>query len=262
MTEVEPRTRDPRSLKASGFPTFPAMDEHDDATRPAEPPPSAPAAAGGATAGATLTEEAYRRLEEMIVTLELEPGSVVSEAILSKRLGIGMTPIREALQRLAREYLVQVLPRRGVVVTGVDVRQQLEVLETRRELDRLIARLAARRATTAERWAIAGLAERMAWAADEGDVRAFLRLDGELNQRVAKAARNDIAARTVATLHAVSRRFWFYHQEELAAFAETAHLHTAAARAIAAADETASAAASDQLIDHLVGFARATLPRA
>src|SRR3712207_4704825 len=140
-----------------------------------------------------------------------------------------MTPIREALQRLAREYLVQVLPRRGVVVTGVDVRQQLQVLETRRELDRLIARSAARRATAAEKQAIAELAARMERAASEGDVRAFLRIDGELNRRVAKAARNDIAAQTVATLHAVSRRFWFYHQEEFAAFAETARLHAAAA---------------------------------
>jgi DNA-binding GntR family transcriptional regulator len=81
----------------------------------------------------TLTQEAYRRLEEMIVTLELAPGEVVSEAILSRRLGIGTTPIREALLQLARENLVQIIPRSGVVVTAVDVRLQLEVLETRRE---------------------------------------------------------------------------------------------------------------------------------
>jgi DNA-binding GntR family transcriptional regulator len=61
----------------------------------------------------TLNQEAYRRLEEMIVTLELAPGSLVSEAILSRQLGIGTTPIREALQRLAREYLVDIIPRRG-----------------------------------------------------------------------------------------------------------------------------------------------------
>lgn len=99
----------------------------------------------------TLNEEAYRRIEELIVTLELAPGSVVSEATLGDRIGIGTTPIREALQRLAREHLVQILPRRGVIVTAVDVGQQLRVLETRRELDRLIARAAATRATPAER---------------------------------------------------------------------------------------------------------------
>ena len=61
----------------------------------------------------SLNEEAYLRIEEMIVTLVLAPGSVVSEAMLSERIGIGHTPIREALQRLAREHLVQILLRCG-----------------------------------------------------------------------------------------------------------------------------------------------------
>lgn len=212
----------------------------------------------------TLTEEAHRRLEEMIVTLELAPGEIVSEASLSKRLGIGMTPVREALQRLAREYLVQVLPRRGVVVTMVDVRQQLQVLETRRELDRMLARAAARRADAAERAAFAALASQMEQAAAAGDAKAFLRGDNDLNLWTARAARNEIAARTVATLHSVSRRFWFFHQQHFglrfSAFDETARLHVALARAIATGDETAGAAASDRLTDHLVDFARETLP--
>lgn len=215
-------------------------------------------------AAVTLTEEAHRRLEEMIVTLELAPGEIVSEASLSKRLGIGMTPVREALQRLAREYLVQVLPRRGVVVTSIDVRQQLQVLETRRELDRMLARAAAKRADAAERRAFADLADSMERAAAAGDARAFLRGDNDLNLWTAKAARNDIAARTVATLHSVSRRFWFFHQRDFSegfgAFDETARLHVAVARAIASGDEARAAAASDHLTDHLIEFARKTLP--
>jgi DNA-binding GntR family transcriptional regulator len=59
----------------------------------------------------TLTEQAYNRLEEMIVTLKLAPGAILSEQTLSAELGIGRTPIREALQRLAREGLVLVLPK-------------------------------------------------------------------------------------------------------------------------------------------------------
>lgn len=207
----------------------------------------------------TLTGEAYRRLEEMIVTLELAPGAVVSEAILSERIGIGTTPIREALQRLAREYLVQILPRRGVVVTSIDVRQQLQVLETRRELDRLIARAAARRSTPAERLRIAGLADAMAERVAAGDVRSFLRLDGDLNSLAARAARNEIAANTVATLHSVSRRFWFYHHQDNPRAAETMALHVALARAIASGDEAVAVAASDELTDQLFEFARGTL---
>lgn len=208
----------------------------------------------------TLNEEAYRQLEELIVTLALEPGCVVSEAVLSARLGIGTTPIREALQRLAREYLVQILPRRGVVVTSIDVRLQLQVLETRRELDRLIARCAARRATARELQLIGGLGEQIERTARNGDLHGFLRLDGELNHHAAHAARNEVAANAVATLHAVSRRFWFYHQADSGLSAETVARHVEVASAIASGDESRAAAASDALIEHLFEFARATLP--
>ena len=126
---------------------------------------------------ASLTDQAYRRLEELIVTLQLAPGSVVSESALSKRLGIGRTPIREALQRLARERLVVVLPRRGIMVSDINVSTQLRLLEARRELERLIARRAARRASDAERQRFREIADGMTEAAHKDDHIAFLRLD-------------------------------------------------------------------------------------
>ena len=98
--------------------------------------------------GRSLTDEAYAQLEELIVTLQLRPGVAVSEASLSERLGIGRTPIREALQRLAREHLVAVLPQRGNLISEIDIKKQLRLLETRREVERLIVRCAARRART------------------------------------------------------------------------------------------------------------------
>ena len=172
----------------------------------------------------TLTQEAYRRLEEMIVTLELAPGEVVSEAILSRRLGIGTTPIREALLQLARENLVQIIPRSGVVVTAVDVRLQLEVLETRREIDRLLARASAKRATPAERQNIAELAALTEQAVAKGDVREFLRQDAQLNVWLGRSARNSVAMSLAGPLHSASRRFWFYHLGESGMFAVTAGL--------------------------------------
>jgi len=84
--------------------------------------------------GRSLTDEAYAQLEELIVTLQLRPGVAVSEASLSERLGIGRTPIREALQRLAREHLVAVLPQRGNLISEIDIKKQLRLLETRREV--------------------------------------------------------------------------------------------------------------------------------
>ena len=118
----------------------------------------------------SLTDLAYAHLEEMIVTLKLRPGATVSEGELSVLTGIGRTPIREALQRLAREKLVSILPRRGIVVTEINVGSQLKLLEVRRELERLIARSAARRATPQERERFGELARRFEKSARENSV--------------------------------------------------------------------------------------------
>jgi DNA-binding transcriptional regulator YhcF (GntR family) len=95
----------------------------------------------------TLADQAHRELEEEITTLRIPPRAILSEAQLSERFGIGRTPVREALQRLAREGLVVIMPRRGLVVSEIDVAAQLRLLEVRRELERLMVRGAARRAS-------------------------------------------------------------------------------------------------------------------
>src|SRR6478752_2905894 len=137
------------------------------------PRPQKKKAASGA-AEASLTDRAYSDLEALIVTLKLAPGSAVSEAALSKRLGIGRTPIREALQRLARERLVTILPRRGIIVSEINVKSQLRLLEVRREVERLIARSAARRALPAERAQFAKIARIFEQSAKTDDETAFI----------------------------------------------------------------------------------------
>ncbi len=209
----------------------------------------------------TLTERAYRALEEAIVTLALPPGDVVSEAQLAARLEIGRTPIREGLQRLAREGLVRILPRRGVVVAGVDVGEQLRLLEVRREIERLVARAAARRATPAQRARFTEIAAGMDAAVLANDETAFLRLDQALNQAVLAAARNEFATAAMALMHGLSRRFWFIHWRRSAELAPSAEVHAALARAIAAGDSELAAAASDRLMDYIEAFTRATLDR-
>ena len=207
----------------------------------------------------TLTEQAYNRLEEMIVTLELAPGAVLSELALSCELSIGRTPIREALQRLAREGLVQVLPRKAIIVTDTDPRRQLLVLEVRRELERLLARTSAERATIVERAGFEAIAEGMEAAARTNDDIAFMRLDRELNALLAQASHNEYASRAMRVLNGHSRRFWYLHYKRAADLQKIARLHANEARAIAKADAERSMAASDELIDYVVRFTRATV---
>lgn len=191
--------------------------------------------------------------------LELPPGAAVSEAMLSERLGIGRTPIREALQRLARERLVQILPRRGVIVSDINVRSQLRLLELRREIERLVARGAARRATDEERARFAELAKGFEQAARGGDDVAFLRIDREFNELCLRAARNEFAETAMTAMAALSRRFWYLHYKQATDMPVTAKLHANIARAVARADPEAAAAASDALLDNIEAFTRSTV---
>src|SRR5262245_1675342 len=105
----------------------------------------------------SLSDQAYYRIRELIVTLELPPGSLVSERELMERLALGRTPVREALRALARERLVEVYPRRGMFVSSVDVRDLAGLSEVRNTLEPEAARLAAERATDVDREAIDAL---------------------------------------------------------------------------------------------------------
>jgi DNA-binding GntR family transcriptional regulator len=210
-------------------------------------------------AAQSLTDLAYAQLEELIVTLKLAPGRVVSEAELSELTGIGRTPIREALHRLAREKLVSILPRRGIVVTEINVGSQLRLLEVRRELERLIARLAARRATEEERRRFRELARDFEKSARANDDTSFMRTDREYNSLCSDASHNDFAAGAMTLMHSLSRRFWYIHYKQAADMPLTAKLHADIARSIADGDEDRAAKASDRLVDEIEKFTRETV---
>ena len=221
-----------------------------------------------ATRPGSLSNEAYARLEELIITLQLQPGEAVSEAMLSDMLGIGRTPVREALQRLVREGLIVVLPQRGTLVSEIDVAMQLRAVEVRREVERLIVTLAARRGTVEERKAFAALAVRFETTAeaaartgapDTKRDKVFMRTDREFNELCVKASRNEFAANAVGLMHGLCRRFFFAHFREPKVLERTARLHAALARMISKGDEKGAALVLDELMDNNEAVTRITV---
>jgi DNA-binding GntR family transcriptional regulator len=206
-----------------------------------------------------LTDVAYEKIEEAIVTLRIPPGTPISEQALSDMTGIGRTPIREAIQRLAREHLVLVLPQRGLLVSEIDVSRQLRLLETRREVERLVCRSAAKRATDSERKRLAELAREFLSESADNDDAAFIRSDREFNDLCIKAARNEFAEGAMRILHGLSRRFFFLHYKA-AELPVMARLHAEVAVAISKGDVDAAGQALDRLMDHVEEFTRATVP--
>lgn len=204
----------------------------------------------------SLAEEAHLVLEEMIVTLQLKPGSLWSEEALSERIAIGRTPVREAVKRLQADSLVRILPRHGLQIAEIDLHEQLQVVDLRRELETFISVRAARRALRPERDRLRGLAEALVAPAREGDVARYTLGVLDVDRYIAEIGRNPFAARAISPLHALSRRFYFAFYGELMNLRDAGPLHVERARAVADGDEARTRSAVAALMGEIERYTR------
>jgi len=198
----------------------------------------------------SLTDRAYTLLEEMICTLQLPPGTPVSEAKLSSRLGIGRTPVREAMQRLARERLLLVLPRRGCIVTPIRPEEEVMLIETRRAIETLVMGTAAARASESERRQFGEIAARMKTALRAHDFHAFARLDAEFNRLCIAACRNELAGSMMQVIAPLNRRFWFTHHGRTLS-KEGVEAHIGIALALSRGDAKAALSGIERLLRYV-----------
>ncbi len=208
----------------------------------------------------SLAETAYDAIEQMIITRRLAPGAMVSEGELGAELGLGRTPVREALARLKTIGFVEVHPRRGVLVTQVDIIKHLELLEVRRPLDETVARCAIARATEADVARLLDCVGGLRSTAEARDREAYFRHKRALHEGLVGAAHNPTLTGTMAALHAQSRRFW-YTYEPTASFPDCAAIHAAIVSGIAARDAGTAVAGIGTLFDFLDQMTRRALDR-
>lgn len=154
----------------------------------------------------------------MIVRLELAPGDVVRDDDLQAELGIGRTPIREALQRLDRDQFVTVIPRRGMFVSSIDVADLSMLYETRAVMEPYAARLACRRGTAAH-WAEMAIEIEASLRAGVPPVD-LLDVDRRCHEIIWSAAGNRFLTDTLDNLYAHSDRVWHMY---LADVSDTRH---------------------------------------
>jgi len=166
----------------------------------------APAEAAG---GALIAERAYLELRDRIVTLRLAPGTVLREDELMAELGIGRTPLREAVKRLALENLLAVQPRRGTYVTDVDTAEIIHITEVRAELEGYAAELATRRMDAAARAAATSLLEQVRRLGRGDDQEALMRLDERIHGFIWDAAGNPYLGATLERYFSLSLRIWY-----------------------------------------------------
>jgi len=162
----------------------------------------------------SLSEQAFQAIRRMIVTLELAPGAVVRDDELQQQLGLGRTPIREALQRLVRDQFVMIIPRRGMYVSSIDVSELSTLYETRAILEPYVMRLASARGRAAD-WDT--MAVSLARASADSTPTQLLEIDRECREIVWAAAANRFLTETLDMLYAQSDRLWHLYLADVAA---------------------------------------------
>jgi DNA-binding GntR family transcriptional regulator len=164
-------------------------------------------------------DRAYLAIRGLIVSLGLRPGAVIDERELMQQLGLGRTPVREALRQLAQEQLVEVFPRRGMFVTGVDVRDLARISEVRAALEPEAARLAAERATDEERDELADLGGQIKRGAD------LMGLDERIHRTIYAAAHNHLLEKTLGEYYVLAMRIWMIAIDRAEALEDAVEAH-------------------------------------
>jgi DNA-binding GntR family transcriptional regulator len=176
----------------------------------------------------SLADRAYLAIRDLIVSLKLAPGALIDERRLVESLGIGRTPVREALRRLAQEQLIEVFPRRGMFVTGVDVRDLARISEVRAALEPEAARLAAERASDDECDELATLSNRIADGTD------LMGLDERIHRAIYAAAHNHLLEKTLGEYYVLALRIWMIALERDQDLEEAVEAHRDLVQAILA----------------------------
>jgi DNA-binding GntR family transcriptional regulator len=194
---------------------------------------------------------AYLKLESLIVTLKLAPGSLVTEKQLIALAGFGRTPVREAIQKLEWQGLMEVRPRAGLQISALNPSYPAMVLETRRQLEPLAARLMAGNISSRSRTRLIDCAKQMTECSVTGDMEGFLDADKVFDEIMEEACSNPFVSQALGSLQTHSRRYWF-HSATQRSLELSVELQVRVIRALLVGDAKSAEKEMTDLVDGLI----------
>jgi len=204
-----------------------------------------------ASKGGSLAEQVYEQLKEKIITLHFLPGQYLNEGALCAMLGVGRTPVHQALQRLELERLVEIMPRKGVIVQPDSIAEILKILDSRVTVEAELARNAAQQRTPEDTEVLKMLARRGYGNGQPADVDTFITGDRAFHEQFAKMAGNVVLSEFARSLHERSIRYWYLHLWQTMDTKATIRQHSAIADMIAKGDGEGAAKAVREHIESL-----------
>ena len=200
----------------------------------------------------SLSEQAYRSLRDQLIMLEIRPGDAINDSALAASLGIGRTPVREALKRLESDHLVVSYPRRGTFATRVDFTELADISEIRQLLEPLAAQRAARNASAPMRARLRNLAADIARSEPgDSDQHELMRFDIKVHRQIYAAAGNSHLEDVLIRYDNLATRIWCLVLDKIPSVAGHITEHVNLLDAIADGDGELSAALA---LEHVTNF--------
>jgi DNA-binding GntR family transcriptional regulator len=207
----------------------------------------------------SFAEQAYEIIRDRLVMLEIRPGAPINDDQLARELGLGRTPVREALKHLERERLVVAYPRRGTFATEVNITDLGHISEVRRQLEPVAAAAAAHRATAADRAALGSLAAKLRSAGRKSVSADLMRLDMQVHRAIYAATHNPYLEDTLVHYDNLATRIWCLFLNRLTELAGHIGEHGDLLRAIIDADADRAAELAEAHVAHFEQAIRAAL---
>lgn len=199
----------------------------------------------------SLSERAYLLIRDQIISLKFTPGGVIEESRLMEQLGIGRTPIREALKRLAWENLVRIIPRRGMIVGDINITDLAHISEARIGLEGYAVRVAAGRVQDEDRATMQNLLSELKRLKRTVDNTELIRLDQSIHRQMYYATHNRYLCETLEQYYRLSLRIWFLALPKVTRMMEAVQEHEDLLQAVLQGD----GARAERIVQrHIAGF--------
>jgi GntR family transcriptional regulator, rspAB operon transcriptional repressor len=198
-------------------------------------------AAGSESKGGSLVGRAYEEIKEKIIKLYFLPGQYLNESAICALLGLGRTPVHQALQRLEIEGLVEIMPRKGVIVLPDSIAEIIKILDSRLAVEPELARHAAEQATPQGAAELQALARLRKSDPALSDIDAFTTSDRAFHRKLAELSGNQVMSEFARNLHDRSWRYWYLHLWQTLDIEGSNRQHAAIAAAVVAGDGSAAA---------------------
>ncbi|WLS78639.1 GntR family transcriptional regulator [Erwinia pyri] len=211
---------------------------------------------GGREKTLSLNDQAYLAFRHRLITLRYKPGEYLNTAQVMDDLERGRTPVNQAIHRLATEGLLQIIPRKGVMVAPLSIDDALELIEVRLVNETLCVQLASQKVMASQIAQLRDLNQRIAAASKAHDREQMMLLDREFHQMLAEIAGNRRLADILSVIHAQAQRFWATTLSSVTHMEEVIAEHNAIILALEEGDTQRAAEAARA---HIQSFKRALL---